>query len=164
MLYTDRTFIKPIHKLDIPEIIKMYNEPDSFKYVKQYEGKSDEFYTTFLENKIAVNAKNLGFWSVRGKKNNEFIGTINLNQFSDTAMTHIGCHLKREFWNKGYATELLTELLNYAVTERKLKEVFGITDENNLVSKKLLKKLNFKEFEKRTILESKVVIYRYLNE
>ena len=55
-------------------------------------------------------------------------------------MTHVGCHLKRDFWNKGFATELLTELLNYAFTERKLSEVYGIVDEENLVSKKLLKK------------------------
>lgn len=158
-LFSNRTKIELLTENDIPSIIKMYKEPDSFKYVKPFNGKSDKFYIDFLKKEIESNEN--GFWVVRGKENNEFVGTVNLNQFAIASMTQIGCHLKRKFWNKGYASELLKTTLEYGINQKKLVEIFGIFEEENVASRKLLEKLNFKYFENRTILKTKVIVYKY---
>ena len=160
-LTTKRTIIKPLIEKDIPNVISMYKEADSFKYVKPFAGKSDDFYTDFLKKKIESNINEVGFWTVCEKENNEFIGTVNLNQFASTSMTQIGCHLKRKFWNNGYASELLKEILGYGIEERKLCEIYGIFEEEHIVSRKLLEKLHFEHFEKKTILNTKVNIHKY---
>ncbi|MGO2358415.1 GNAT family N-acetyltransferase [Mesonia sp.] len=162
-LYSKRTLIKPILEKDIPAIIDMYNERDSFKYVKALDGKSDDFYERFLQNKIESNRNDIGFWVVKEKKSLEFIGTVNLNQFASTSMIHMGCHLKRKFWNNGFATELLKRILDYGIKEKKLQEVFGIFDEENSVSRRLLEKMEFKYFEDQTFLDTKVIVYRYMS-
>jgi len=160
-LCSKRAVIKPLTEEDIPFIVNMYKEPDSFKYVKPFKGKSDDFYKDFLKKKIESNITEIGFWTVYKKETSEFIGTVNLNQFASTTMNQIGCHLKRKFWNNGYAYELLEKILEYGIKERHLDEIFGIFEEKNIASRKLLEKMNFKLFEKRTILNSKVNIYKY---
>jgi len=160
-LFTKRTIIEPLIEKDISNVIGMYMEPDSFKYVKPFAGKSENFYTEFLKKKISTNIGEIEFWTVREKANNEFIGTVNLNQFASTSMTQIGCHLKRKYWNNGYASELLAEILDYGINERKLREIYGIFEEENTASRKLLEKMDFKHFEKRIILDTEVSIHKY---
>ena len=67
-LYSKRTLIEPILENDIPAIIDMNNERDSFKYVKALDGKSDDFYERFLQNKIESNRNDIGFWVVKEKR------------------------------------------------------------------------------------------------
>lgn len=147
--------------MDIPKIIQMYKELDSFKYVKPFQGKSIEFYQNFLNAKILYNKDSIGFWTVTTKDKNEFIGTVNLNQFASTTMTQLGCHLKRDFWNQGYASELLGRILEYGTGILKLNEIFGLFEKENIASKKLLEKLHFKPFEIKSILDTKVNVYKY---
>ena len=159
-LGTERTIITPISENDIPEILEMYIEPDSFKYILPHKDKTNEYYLKFLKGKIETNKRTLGFWSVRVKDSNEFIGTVNLNQFQNSEMTHIGCHLKREAWNKGFATELMRELMKYGFEERNLNAIHGIVEESNTVSSKLIKTLGFSILEERMDQGVKLIIYR----
>lgn len=97
-----------------------------------------------------MNKTVLGFWTVRDLESNEIIGTVNLNQFKGSDIIHIGSHLAQNYWNKGFGTELLQELIDYGFNIRKLKYIHGIMSPDHIVSKKLLTKLGFdlmKEFE-----------------
>lgn len=157
---TERAIITPISETDIPEILDMYMEPDSFKYVRPHKDKSKAYYEEFLKGKINTNTTTLGFWVVRLKDSNEFIGTVNLNQFQNTGITHIGCHLKEAVWNKGYATELMRALMQYGFDTRKLTAIHGIVEESNQVSAKLMEKLGFEFFEERMDEEVRLMIYK----
>ena len=159
-LYTERTTISPISKKDIPEILEMYAEPDSFKYILPHKDKTEVHYQDFLNGKIESNNITIGFWTVRLKETNSFIGTVNLNQFQGTGMTHIGCHLKRTFWNKGFATELMIQLIDYGFENRNLKAIHGIVEENNLVSSKLMRSLGFELYKEKLDDEVKLKIYK----
>lgn len=81
------------------------------------------------------------------KNTNEIIGSVNLNFFQPLTLTHIGCHLKKEFWNKGFASEILKTIIEYVFNERGLEEIHGIVEVDNRVSKKLMKKFRF-QFKK----------------
>ena len=159
-LQTERTTIIPLIESDIPEILEMYLEPDSFKFISPHKDKSKEYYQSFLQGKLAANKKALGFWSVRLNATNEFVGTVNLNQFQDSEITHIGCHLKSAVWNKGFATELMKELMKYGFEVRNLKVIHGIVEEGNIISAKLMKRLGFDFLEELIDKEVKLNIYR----
>mgnify|MGYP006168944819 FL=1 len=159
-LYTERTTIIPLIESDIPEILEMYLEPDSFKFISPHKDKSKEYYQSFLQGKLAANKKALGFWSVRLNATNEFVGTVNLNQFQDSEITHIGCHLKSAAWNKGFATELMKELIKYGFEVRNLKAIHGIVEEYNIISAKLMKRLGFDFIEEIIDKKVKLNIYR----
>ena len=60
----------------------------------------------------------------------------------------VGYHIAKEFTGKGYATEALTALLEFAKTEQKLCKVYGICVSENVASRKVLIKCGFeKEYE-----------------
>ena len=60
----------------------------------------------------------------------------------------VGYHIAKEFTGKGYATEALKALLQFAKTEKNLNRVYGICVSENTASKKVLKKCGFeKEYE-----------------
>lgn len=161
ILHSNRTIIEPLKENDIPKIIEMYQELDSFKYVKPFQGKSNEFFQDFLKKKVESNKDEVVFWTVKIKDHEEFVGTVNLNRFSSTTMMQLGCHLRSRFWNKGYASELLEKILEYGIDILKLNEIFGLFEEENIASKKLLEKLGFRPFEIKVFSETKVNIYKY---
>ena len=150
-MQTLRTQITPLSFEDFDEIISMYGEPDSNKFIEPLLNKSDAFYRTFLTKKIEDNEKVHQFWVVRNKENNEFVGTLNLNQFSGTDLKHIGCHLARDYWNKGYATELMKRIIEYGFKERKLNAIHAVIEEGHDVSLRLFKNLGFELFEMRFV-------------
>jgi len=161
ILKTTRTTITPLAESDIPEMMEMYREPDSNKFIPPLFDKDDDYYNDFLSTKIENNKSDVGFWTVRDLTQNTFIGTVNLNQFADTNMIHIGCHLKRDFWNQGYAYELMSRLRDHGIEDKQLSAIHGIFNEEHIVSAKLLKKLKFTFFESRIENEKQLNIYRY---
>lgn len=143
MLTTKRTNIRPLRNEDFQSLLKMYLEPDSNKFVAPFRDKSKEFYEAFLEKKIEQNNKEIGFWVVLEKDSKNILGTVNLNFFEAFSIYHVGCHLVKSSWNQGFATELLEAVIKYGIKERKLDAIHGIVEKENLISKKLMKKLGF---------------------
>ena len=153
MISTSRTQIRPLKEKDFEPLISMYLEPESNKYIAPLRNKNKDFFNEFLNKKLNQNKSIQGFWVVLEKNTNEIIGTVNLNLFQPLTVTHIGCHLKKEFWNKGFASEILRTIIEYGFIERGLEEIYGIVEVDNQVSKKLMKKLEF-QFYKAEILDS----------
>lgn len=146
-LYTNRTSILPLSEKDFENILKMYKEPDSSKFISPLQGKDEAFLKTFLEGKIASNKTEVGFWVVREKETNVFLGTGNLNEFSLRPVPHVGCHLSRKIWGNGYGYEIMNRLKHYGIEERKLDAIHGFVEEGNAASKALMVKMGFKLIE-----------------
>lgn len=159
-LETRRTTIAPIQNSDVDEILEMYQEPDSNTFIPPLLNKSLSYYEEFLAGKIESNKNEIGFWTVRLSENDTFIGTVNLNKFKDTDMIHVGCHLKKSHWGKGYAFELLTTLVDYGLNSRNLSHVYGILSEEHHVSMRLMEKLGFSLHDSFTEENARVLIYR----
>ena len=160
-LISVRTIINPISLQDLAEILEMYQEPDSFKYIAPHKDKSIAYYQNFLNGKIEANKLQNGFWVVRDNNSNEFIGTVNLNQFMQTDMFHVGCHLRTKFWNQGYAKELCEVLIEYGAKVMMLSEIHGVVEDGNIVSTKLMKSLGFELKEAKVIDECLLNIYHF---
>ena len=160
-MHSSRTTIKIIDQRDVPEILEMYQEPDSFKYIAPHKDKSISYYENFLKGKIESNKLQNGFWVVRDINSNEFIGTVNLNRFMQTDMFHVGCHLRTKFWNQGYAKELCELLIKYGSEEMNLTEIYGVVEDGNIVSTKLMKSLGFSIKESKLIEASLLNIYYF---
>jgi ribosomal-protein-alanine N-acetyltransferase len=153
MIETERARIIPIDRSHFDAIIEMYHEPDSNKFIAPLRDKTQEEYLAFLDSKIAYNQNEIGFWSVFEKGTNRFVGTVNLNFFKMLSFHHIGCHLKREFWGQGWATELLNELISYGLNEKGMQEIHGVVQIGNDASAHLMKKIGL-TYRKNVELES----------
>ena len=101
----------------------------------------------------------IGFWVVKSKASKTIIGTINLNFFELINGHHIGCHLRREYWNQGFATELLSRLIDYGLKEKSLGHIYGLVEKDNYVSKQLLNKIGLRFKSNKKILGTNVEVY-----
>ncbi|NRA13342.1 MAG: GNAT family N-acetyltransferase [Crocinitomicaceae bacterium] len=157
---TKRALISPLSESDFDDILEMYKEPDSSTFIPPLLNKTKEYYLNFLAGKVETNKTTLGFWVARGLSTNTLIGTLNLNEFKDTGINHIGSHLSIKFWNKGYSTELLTSIIEYGFNTRNLEYIHGIMSPNHIVSKKLILKLGFSFYQEYDNEGSMIHLYR----
>lgn len=136
-----------------------YNENDFdlyFSLVKSDEvmryisgaGLTKEQARMKFDSIIKVNDKHreLGYFKVYNV-DDLFIGDAKLESYvQDPNLLEIGYILKKEYWGKGYGTMICKALLNLANEIFPEREVIGIIDPDNEVSKKLLEKFGFKSY------------------
>ncbi len=85
----------------------------------------------------------IGRWLVEDKLTKQFIGTFSVLFMQGDIDYHIGYALMPEHWGKGYATELLAEGVQYFFTNFTNKQLFAITQPENIASEKVLLKVGF---------------------
>jgi len=84
------------------------------------------------------------FWGIELKNSGEVIGTICLWSFSkDNKRAEVGYELMEGYQKKGYATEALRGVLDFARKNLSLKCLDAITHEDHLASIRLLLKNDF---------------------
>lgn len=161
-LQTERTILSPLKEGDFKNIIEMYFEPDSNKFVPPLQNKSVAEYQALLQQKLLKNdqPKGHGIWTIREKDSEEFIGTANLNIQKTLQIRHLGAHLARAAWGKGYATEVLLRLKDYALDDLHLESISALVDSQHYNSKKMLTKIGMQYFETIELYAAQIEIYK----
>jgi [ribosomal protein S5]-alanine N-acetyltransferase len=160
-LTSDRTTIEKLNPKHFDSLIEMYLEPDSNKFVTPLKDRDKDFFLKFLKKKMNANEKEVGFWTVKEKYSDQIIGTVNLNLFERLNLVHVGCHLKRDYWNLGFGKELFSRMIHYGIEERELSEIHGIIEMENQVSKRLLLGLGFTLVRQDILDDTPIEIYKY---
>jgi len=152
-------------KDDYTEVLLMYEEPDTFKYIAPLQNKSRDELINFLDSRIAQVNKGIGYhWVVRLKEDGKFIGLMNLNPIGNSDKIQVGFQLRRKYWNKGFATEVTKRVLEFGVEEAGLKVIYGVFNKRNIVSKKIFERFGFEFEESNTVgtEEASIEIWKYI--
>jgi len=141
-LNTKRTKLYSLATEDFDELLAMYQEPDSNKFIPPLRDKTPTEQLAFLHLKIKQNQANngLGTWSIRTKDQQQLIGTANVNEFPPLNFIHLGIHLRRSVWGQGYATEIVKTLKDYALNDLKIKQIHAVVSVEHHASRKMLEK------------------------
>ena len=158
ILKTERTISSPLVRDDFDALLEMYSEPDAFKFAQPFQDKTPDFFLDLLNNRLSQNKNSICFWVPKWKETNETLGIINLNFIEAIDGHHIGCHLKREHWNKGLASELLSELMRYGMHEKGLDKIYGLVEKENHASKKMLQKIGLHYDSNREIFNTDIEV------
>jgi uncharacterized membrane protein/RimJ/RimL family protein N-acetyltransferase len=162
-MQTKRTTLTLLHESDLPAMTAMAQEPETFRYIKKLSVMTDNEYQEFLRLKLEQIRLKTGYhWAVWLKKDGRFVGAVNLNPIGGTKRLQIGCQLKREFWGQGFATELTGRVLKFAIREAGLKEVYGVFEKENIVSRRLLDRLGFAWIEDLSEQGVEAEVHRYV--
>lgn len=95
-------------------------------------------------------------------KDNDFVGEAYFNQLS-TGETKVGYLFHKKYWNKGYATEILKALLNWAKTNIDAEEIIAYADVENKASFRVMEKCGMKYYKDGMMLGMKCHFYRIKN-
>ena len=141
---------------------EMSREKDTFRYIRRLEVMTEEEYQQFLLLKLEQIRLGKGYhWAVWLKTDGTFVGAVNLNPIGNSERMQIGCQLKRAYWGQGFASELTRRVLDFAVGEAGLSEVYGVFAKDNAVSRRLLEKLGFVWIESKMEQGVETEIHHY---
>jgi [ribosomal protein S5]-alanine N-acetyltransferase len=161
-MQTERTTWTLLEEKDLPVMREMAREPDTFRYIRKLQVMTPEEYDRFLLVKLEQIRLKTGYhWAVRLKTTGDFIGAVNLNPIGGSERLQVGCQLKRDWWGQGFATELTRRVLEFAVEEAGLTEVYGVFEKDNIISRRLLDRLGFLPLETKMEQGLEVEIHRY---
>ena len=159
---TERTIWTLLEEKDLPAMTEMSREKDTFRYIRRLEVMTEEEYQQFLLLKLEQIRLGKGYhWAVWLKTDGAFVGAVNLNPIGNSERMQIGCQLKRAYWGQGFASELTRRVLDFAVGEAGLSEVYGVFAKDNAVSRRLLEKLGFVWIESKMEQGVETEIHHY---
>ena len=118
------------------EVTKYYGM-NSLKRLEDAEKMIASFPNTFNSNRGVR-------WGMIVKGSGAFIGTVGLNNLNaGSKRAEVGFELHPSFWNKGYTSEAVKEIINYSFNVLGLHRLGAVTFPQNDASISLLKKLGF---------------------
>ena len=152
ILETERLFLRELSPDDKFELSTILSDPESMIFYDHPYSDQE------VENWIKWNIENYkkynhGLWAVILKEKNIFLGDcgITIQEIENQRLPELGYHIKKEYWNQGFATEAAIACKNYAFTVLKMTELYTYTTTGNVPSRKVAEKngMHFvKEFKK----------------
>lgn len=146
ILETERTIVREMTVEDLPELYRIYDDDEVRKYIEplyEYE-QEKEFTQNYIRNMYGMYG--YGLWIVEDKTNGNIIGRIgiSLRELDGRDINEIGYIVRREYRRMGIAYEVCKAIMDYAFNERKMEDLFIITEKRNLPSCCLAEKLGYK--------------------
>jgi RimJ/RimL family protein N-acetyltransferase len=144
MLQTTRLYIRELTLSDLKKVHQLHSLPET-----------DEFNTLGIPGSIAVSEAILAEWlnaqqqsprhsftlAIDLKAGEKFIGLIALNLGKEKYKTaEVWFKIHKDFWRKGYTTEALKSILDFAFSKLQLHRVEAGCAVDNIASAKVLEK------------------------
>lgn len=130
---------------DANELFKYYSNENVYRYL-DWNGPE-----TLEKSYEVIKIWNKGYidgWIIRfaivNKVTDKIIGTIFLSQF-EGRRAEIGYELSEGYWRKGIMSEAMQEVISFGFKKLRLVRIQAFVCEENIASRNLLKKFNFKE-------------------
>ena len=141
ILESKRLYLKEFTNDDVDNLFRLNGNADVMKYIRPPD--TDINLIKILIGKIIKyygDNHGFGVWAGYEKQSDEFIGFFELAHLDDTEEIEVGYRLFKEYWGKGYATEMTKALIYYGFNTMGLNQIAGITHPENIASQKVLLK------------------------
>ncbi|MBE6114951.1 MAG: GNAT family N-acetyltransferase [Erysipelotrichaceae bacterium] len=140
---TSRTYFKWWKREDLPLARILWGDQEVTKYISANGRFNEQQILQRLETEIKNGEMyQIQYWPFYQKDTNELIGCCGLRPYDETTL-ELGFHLRPQYWNQGYATEVAKAVIDYAFDILQVPRVFAGHNPHNIISKKVLQKLNF---------------------
>ena len=147
VLETKRIVLRQMKESDIDIVYGFNSCNDALKYIIREPFKRQEEALAKLKFFLSkINDKTAFWWVFTLKETGKNIGYGGLFDISiESSRAEIGYGLTKEYWNKGYISEILGAILEFGVSKAKFHKIYGIVIPENVASIRLLEKYNFKK-------------------
>lgn len=145
-LRTERLYLMKMKGSDASHLFKIWSDPvvTRFMNIMNYSNESQAKEMIQLLDELAAQGKAIRY-SIFETKTNQIIGSCGFNSLDyKNSKAEIGYELDHHFWGKGYGSEAIACLVNYAFGELEFTRIEAIVEPKNTNSIKLLQKLGFK--------------------
>lgn len=146
VLETERLLLRPFTTDDAPFILTLLNEPSFLRFIGDKKVRNLEDARQYLLNGPIASYERHGFGLllVELKDSNIPVGMCGLLKREELPDPDIGFAFLPDYWNKGFAFEAATAVMNDARERLKLSRILAIVNHDNDSSIKLLERLGMK--------------------
>lgn len=145
ILESERLSFRKLKNEDAPEILKLRSNPETMKFIPRpllvdIDGALAhiKLINDKIEENIDIN------WAVTEKNNPKCIGIIGFFRTQpEHFRTELGYMILPEYSGKGYVTEAVKTLLNFAFNELQFHSIEAVIDSRNNASERVLIKNGF---------------------
>ncbi|WP_106768791.1 GNAT family N-acetyltransferase [Paenibacillus faecalis] len=144
-LYTERLHLRKMKVSDSSSLFKIWSDPDVTRFmdVECFTDEDQAIEMIQLLDGLAQDNKAIRF-SIIEIESNEIIGSCGYNSLDfENAKAEIGYDIAKASWGRGYASEAISSLLDYAFSSLNLNRIEAKVEPENINSIKVLQKLNF---------------------
>lgn len=141
IIETDRLILRNFKEKDI-NILHSYRNNISCSKYQRWEDSSKEYLIDFIEKEKLKTLNNDSLQlAIAHKESDDLVGDVFI-AFKEKCIT-IGYTIDFKYHRKGYAYEIIKELINYLFNNFEDYEIVGLVHPDNKPSKNLLEKLSF---------------------
>lgn len=163
LIKTKHLGLRLIRKEDINYLEELDSDPDVKEFFPEGTLRSPEI-KDFIKHCISSSEnKNLPCLVVFKLKDEAFVGEAYFDQI-ETGEIKVGYLFHKKYWNKGYATEVLTALLAWAKSHINTDYIIAYADKNNKASFRVMKKCRMEHYKDDYYLNMDCRFYRIKNQ
>lgn len=146
-LQTRRLLLRPLRSDDAPGMYSVYSDPQTMKYWSSAPISSLEKAVQMVAGDLKLQLDDTAaFWAIVLPRTGRVIGKFTLFQIDQhNRRAEIGYILNRQFWRKGYGSEVLAAMLEQIFLRFELHRLEADIDTDNTASIALLKKFGFRQ-------------------
>lgn len=160
LIESERLYARYFTADDADDFYRLNSDEEIMRYIRPVKTREES--AQFLQQIIAsyaTEACNLRL-ALLEKDTDVFIGSFVIMPLKDTEDIQLGYALLKEYWGRGYATEIVDAGLLYAFGVLELASITAVTEAANIASQKVLLKAGL-IFEKQVDEGTKpVYLYR----
>jgi ribosomal-protein-alanine N-acetyltransferase len=142
-IHTPRLLIRSFTLDDAEAMFKVLGDPETMRFFSIWLAKSVENARGFIGWVTRMEREfGYSFWALVEKESGEVIGDGGLAPLEgEGPEVEFGCDLRRDRWNRGYATEAGAACLEYGFNVLKLARIVAVTHPDNHAARRVAEKL-----------------------
>jgi ribosomal-protein-alanine N-acetyltransferase len=145
ILESKRLQFRKLTPKDATEILLLRGNPETMKYIPRpliIDIDGALAHIKMINDKIDENTDIN--WAVTEKGNNKCIGIMGFYRTQpEHHRTELGYMITPEHWGKGYVTEAVTVLLDFAFNSLQFHSIEAVIDSRHIASERVLQKVGF---------------------
>ena len=144
-LESKRLNFRKLSNDDVKEVFELRSNPDTMKFIPRPLAANVEEalkHIKIINDNIDANTDIN--WAVTEKDNDKCIGILGFHRTQpEHYRTELGYMIAPEHWGKGYVTEGVKTILNYAFNVLNFHSIEAVIDSRHIASEKVLQKCSF---------------------
>lgn len=145
LLESERLSFRKLTDADAPEILALRGNPETMRFIPKplltdIAGALAHIKMTNekIQDNLDIN------WAVTEKGNDKCIGIMGFHKSQpEHFRSELGYMIRQEYWGKGYVTEAVKTLLDFAFNTLNFHSIEAVIDSRHTVSERVLQKNGF---------------------
>jgi RimJ/RimL family protein N-acetyltransferase len=164
-IQTERLTLRPPTLGDFEDCTAMWSDQAIIRHIGGRSFTREESWLRFLRYVGHWNLFDFGFWTVRERVGDKFVGEVGMGDFRREITPNFGGDpemgwvLARDAHGKGYATEAALAALAWMDSRHSPARMVCMIDPENVASLRVAAKCGFREFARTTYKNSAVVLF-----